>query len=379
MSILETARSRSRIKIFLLKIINRGFFYWQITQRIPFSANRKVYFPYFDLINTHPSFLIFYKNPPLNYSTFKNAKIFHYINSIPESHPNRSFIIEPNDHPLSVSKRSEPNEAIDFIDAAASIYQSELCKKIIVTGERQVALFQRYLPNLERKITIIRGISVAKEVDLLKKYANLRNPTFLCMASDYRKKAVDIVISAWKNSNAKKQSTLIIACPNIPHEMTRSLSDNNIYIIPKAPISKSQKHELYSNAHVVIAPVHTDGGANILEAFEYGIPVITMRSHRDFILRKNGWEIDVPLNFYDEGYGVEWKTWQDYWELLRSLKNRGEFNPAIEKFVSIFDSIAKDPSPLYEMSLNSHFLAKNDFSLTSRNLALREIYLNSIQ
>lgn len=378
MSILDAARNRNGIKLIFLKIMNKGFLYWQIIRRSLINTNQKIYFPYFDLINSHPSFLIFYKIPPLNYSTFNKAKNFHYINSIPESHLNKNFIIEPNDHPLSVSKRSEPYEVINFIGAAASIYQSELCKKIIVTGERQVALFQRYLPNLEQKISIIRGISVAKEIDLLKKYTNLGNLTFLCMASDYRKKAVDIVIAAWKDSNAKKHSTLIIACPNIPYEIAQSLGDHNIHLISDAPISQTLKHRLYSNAHVVIAPVHTDGGANISEAFEYGIPVITMRSYRDCILRENGWEIDVPLNFYDEGYGIEWKTWGDYWELLHSLKIHGKFNPVIEKFVSLFDSITIDPSILYEMSINSHFLAKNDFSITKRNLALREIYSNFV-
>jgi hypothetical protein len=128
----------------------------------------------------------------------------------------------------------------------------------------------------------------------------------------------------------------------------------------------------------MIAPLHVDGGANVIEAFEYGLPVITMRSQRSFIRNGNGWEVNVPFYFYDDGYGKDWPTWVDFWNLVESAKKNHHFDETINSLVNIFEQIACDPQKLKEMGKQSLGLANGIFSLNERNKKLRKIYNSAL-
>jgi hypothetical protein len=117
-----------------------------------------------------------------------------------------------------------------------------------------------------------------------------------------------------------------------------------------------------------------DGGSNTIEAFEFGLPAITMRSQRGFVRESNGWEVETPFYFYDEGYGKEWPTFARFWELVENAKKNHAFDVTIQGMVNIFDEIAKSPEKLFAMGSASYELAKGELSLESRNLALMRIY-----
>ena len=187
-----------------------------------------------------------------------------------------------------------------------------------------------------------------------------------------------MLIEAWKGSNAKYKCRLILACPNIPNDISQSLEKENVHLIHKAPLSEIEKSELYRLAHVAIAPLHVDGGSNVIEAFEHGLPVITMRSQRSFIREGNGWEVAVPFYFYDEGYGKEWPTWSRFWDIIDDAKHNNVFDITVHGFVEVFDEIAKSPEILSVMGKASHELAKGEFSLERRNSALRKIYNDAL-
>ncbi len=353
---------------------------WQVIDRKIHSDTPKVYFPYRNLLYTHPFFLRYYNYPPVAYSNLYNASLCHWVNQVPAARRGVPYVIEPNDHPLAVTGKSEPREVLGGIEAATEIYTHRDCKKILVESEGQLALFRRYLPeSVIRKTEIVRLGAVPHQVDFDKRAANVETPVFLCLASDFKRKAVDLVIQAWVESSAKSKSRLVLACPNVPQEMLGSLEKNNISLIRKAPLSEQEKYDLHSLAHVVIAPLHVDGGANVIEAFEHGLPIITMRSQRSFVREGNGWEIDVPFYFYDEGYGKEWPTWDRFWELLEAAKNDHAFDMTVQGFVDTFDDIARSPEKLVEMGMASYDLAKGEFSLETRNAALRRIYQEALQ
>jgi glycosyltransferase involved in cell wall biosynthesis len=343
------------------------------------SDSLKVYYPYKNLLNTHPIFYRRYQFPPLKYSNINGAVLAHWLNAPESSSPNLPFVIEPNDHPLAVTGLSEPAEVLDSLDRAQDLYAGNNCKKILVEGEGQLELFKRYFSDsVLEKIEIVRLGSIAKPVDFENKFLSINRPVFLCLASDYKRKSVDLVLKAWLESNAKLSCSLLLACPNVPPEIADRVMLNGVRIISVAPLSEIEKHALYRQAHVVIASLHVDGGANIIEAFENGLPVITMRSQRSFVTNLNGWEINVPLYFYDQGYGQYWRTWADFWSVLNQAKEVGEFDQTIQDFVKIFDFIAFNPEKLIIMGRHSHEDALGKFSLTVRNHKLNEIYINSV-
>ena len=380
MSIQETISNKRGRASFSLRLRNRLNLEWQKVSRFVISANPKVYYPYCDLLHTHPSFFRYYERPPLPYSNLFNAELCHWISYIKEKGRGIPYVIEPQDHPLSPAEKSEPGEVLAGIQRVLDTYMDTKCRKILIESEGQRNLFNRYLPDqVLEKTEIIRAGAIVQPVDLGKKFSGVETPVFVCFASDYKKKAVDILIKAWLGFDSKTKCRLILACPNVPSEISDSLAKENIHIISKAPLSSSDKRKLLNSAHVMLAPLHVDGGANVIEAFEYGLPVITMRSQRSFIRDGNGWEVDVPFYFYDEGYGKEWPTWERFWQLLDDAKKKNDFDITVQGFVNIFEEIANSPEKLLDKGKAAYNVASGEFSLETRNATLRRIYSESIR
>lgn len=375
--IISRQQKGSRVR---LRLINRLSEVSQKTFRLFHSDSLKVFYPYRNLLHTHPFFLRYYNYPPLNYSNLFNANLRHWVSYVPRTLEHLPFIIEPQDHPLSVTGQLEPIDVVSRIEVAAEVYMNSNCKKILVESEGQLRLFKNYFPeSVIAKTEIVRLGTMAKSANLKKRLCHGDEIIFLCLASDFQRKAVDLLIQAWHESAAKLRGKLILACPNVPKEMWDLLKKENVELILKAPLTEQEKYELHAAAHVVIAPLHVDGGGNVIEAFEFGLPVITMRSQRSYIRDGNGWEVDVPFYFYDEGYGKEWPTFARFWELVDDAKKNHAFDITIQEFVNILDEIAKSPEMLLVMGNASYELAKGEFSLERRNAALNKIYSEALQ
>lgn len=381
MSIQETITNTRRGRALTLRIINRLNLYWQRVTRFATVSNPKVFYPYRDLLHTHPFFLRYYQFPPLRYSNQFNAILCHWVSFPPKDKcKNVPYVIEPQDHPLSPTGKLEPGEVLADTQQAIDIYMESSCKRILVESEGQLKLFERYLPeSVIEKTQIVRLGAVSKPVYFTKEYTNFKTLIFLCLASDYERKAVDLLIQAWLEFDLRKNCKLILACPNVPNEISDYVINENIEIITEAPLSLAKKNKLLNISHVMIAPLHVDGGANVIEAFEYGLPVISMRSQRSFIRDGNGWEVDVPFYFYDEGYGTDWPTWEHFWKLLDDAKKNNAFDMTVQGFVNVFEEIVKNPERLLNMGKKSYELAQGEFSLETRNQALRVIYSEALQ
>jgi hypothetical protein len=340
-----------------------------------------VYFRYQHInLDLHPWFNRYYKYPPIKYCNFNQANIYHWI-SYPDIMNNKPFIVEPNDHPLSVVGAlkggfSEPKDIIKNRQKAIDlVYLNPACKKIIVESSGQLELFERYCPEILYKCEILRIGTIPKK-NYLKTQNQKKSLVFLCLASDFKKKAIDLILDSWFNFPDKKKHKLVIACPNIPKNYMEKAKGENIKIILKAPLSEVEKDELHRNADIAIGPLHIDGGSNLLEGMEYGLPFITMRSQRsnDQMLNNSGIVVDVPFYFYDKGYGLEWPTWDSFYMLLEEAKSRGEFDKTKQGFIDAFTFFSQNPDKISEMSEGSYDLATNEYSLKKRNKRLKEIY-----
>jgi len=380
MSIQETISSQKKGQVFLDKLKSRLHLEWQKISRLSNISKEKIYYPYQNLFYTHPFFERYYRQPPVKYCNYYKAELCHWVSFLPKKKlRDVPYIIEPQDHPLSPAGESEPAMVLNLLKKTTDTYMSSNCKKILVESEGQLNLFKRYLPDsVMKKTEIVRLGAVPKIESIEEKDKKSEKLTFVCLASDYKRKAVDLLISAWLEFSLKSKCQLILACPNIPHDVSMLIESENINVIKKAPLSAQDKHMLLSSADIVIAPLHVDGGANVLEAFEYGLPVITMRSQRSFIRNNNGWEVDVPFYFYDDGYGKEWPTWDVFWKLLDDAKTNHEFDITVQGFVNVFEEIARSPEILLKMGKSSYNLACGEFSLERRNEKLRNIYRESL-
>lgn len=388
MSIQEISRKKLKRRLIKIFHIARVVRFPSLTlEKIHRAINHDslmVYFRYQHLsLDIHPWFERHYRFPPVNYCNFKQARCYHWI-SFPDILNEKPFIVEPNDHPLSIvgSLSPVPIEPGDVLrnkeKTIALVYLNPQCKKILVASRGQWELFERYCPEVLNKCEIVRGGTIPQKDNLADAKRSTGRINFLCLASDFIKKGVDLLLDAWFEFPDRRKHQLIVACPFVPEKYKVKASKENVMFILKAPLSNQEKDKLYRKAHVAIGPLHTDGGVNIMEAMEYGLPIITMRSQssKDQVMNKNGIVVDVPFYFYDEGYGVKWPTWGGFFRLLEDAKFNGDFDVAKEGFVKAFTFFSRNPEQIKEMGKRSYELASNEHSLIRRNQQLLKIYKN---
>lgn len=336
----------------------------------------KVYYPYrFNTLDLHPFFERYYTSPPLKYSNINDSDIFYWVSS--PLFRDKAFILEPNDHPLSPSLKPEPIDAIRNVNIALDIYSDDNCKKIVVESDGALELYKHYVPDIINKCEVIHIGAIARKtpnnLNLDKLEKGIR---FLCLASDYRDKGVDLIVLSWLNCPATKNSSLVIACPNVPENIQNMCINKRVAFVNKGPLTKKNKICLYRNADVVLAPTHIDGGGNVYEALEYGLPVITMRNQRATDqINNNGFIIDTPFYYYDKDkFGFEWKTFADFISALIEAKKNGAFDCVTNGFIDNFKLLIENPQMVIEMGAASYSLARNELSLERRNRKLLKMF-----
>jgi len=341
-----------------------------------------VYYRYkYKIFPFHPAFERYYEHPPLRYCLFRSARLYHWLHH-PDVINQKPFVIEPNDHPFAPAIEYEPEKNLQKKEDVLKLYQTAQCKKILVESSGQMELFKYYFPEILSKCEIIRlGAIPRVSIDEIKS-KNTQNLTFLCLASDFVLKGVDLIIDSWCALKSKDNIKLILCCPNVPESYRKKISaEKTIILNTKAPLNESEKHQLHLQAHVVLAPLHIDGGGNVIEAMEYGLPIITFRCQRsaDQVMNKNGFIVDVPFYYYDtEGWGIRWKTKEEFLKILENSKKNGGFSKTLEELTSHYQFFQKNPTAAIEMGVKSLLLAENEFSLKNRNTKLLIIYKTAL-
>jgi hypothetical protein len=352
----------------------------EIAQRelLTIGVKQKVFFPYRASF-IHPAFNESKNNPPLHYVNKHNARLFHYIQGANQTGIEENHIIEVIDHALSLLAPYNGyaltcQEYVEQVPIAKKLYDSPKLTKILFTSEGQRKVFRRYFPDDELfKKTKVLPLAWHDNTDKAKKQFD-KDRNFLFIASHYQTKGVAIVLDAWGRYVASNpNATLTLVSHDIPKEIEHQLH-SSITLIKQAPLSKVLKEQLYTTSDVAIATTLTDGVTPI-EATSYGKPVIVFRAQHseDFINRENGILVDVPINIYDEGYGIEWKTNDEYLTHLELYYEEGRFQTTIEKLVDAF-RFFDDPRNMSKFTQNAIKKYHEYYRVELRNKVLIELY-----
>jgi len=355
----------------------------QIFSRFFTKKEIKVFFRYYTN-KTHPSFKRFYERPPVPWSNAINYDLAHWIN-YPAWKNNTPYIIEINDHPLSaVSYKArglhEPFDILKHIQDAYDVYADKNCVKIVMSDngfESCRNLFEYYFGNeFSHKFTRINSPGCIPKVTYADFDSGNNNKLGVaCLASDYELKGVDLVVEAWQSIPIHRGWKLYIACPNMPEEvLDRTKFDKSIVVINKAPLSDTEKHKILSRCAITLAPMHVHGGANIIEGMEYGHAIIYFEIHFD-VFDTVGEKILVPYHFYvPSSYGLDWKSFDDFREILRRDKKRGIFSNTTQSLASAISKKIQDLNGLIELRKKVLKHAYGEYSLSARNLGLKRLY-----
>ena len=345
-----------------------------------FFTDKRIYFPYKVSLN-HPAFNELKNNPPVKYSNKHNAKLFHYIQGSGRSSLDKKehIILEVIDHALSLlapynGYKLTFNEYIQQVAIARTLYLSPELKKIIFISEGQKEVFKKYFPeDIILKKSVVIPLAWLDNTEKTKSKIN-DSRNFLLIASNYQTKGVQLVLDAWnKYILTNPKATLTLVSHDIPKEIEESLH-NSVILIKEAPLPIHLKDELYSKSDVAIATTLTDG-VTAIEATSYGKPIIIFRMQHaeDLIDNNNGILVDTPINLYDDGYGIEWKTIDEYIEFIDRFYNEGKFEFTIKELIDTFIAF-EDSNTLESLTQNAVAKYHKSYRIEVRNKMLKEIY-----
>ncbi len=363
---------------FLRKFSNLILIVKQIIARFFQVRQPKIFFRYINL-HTHPTFFRYYENSPVKWANFYNFDLAHWIN-YPAFICKKPFILEVNDHPLSAvsyhhSGVKEPIEILSYIGDAKKVYEHKLCKKILIPSDGFKKLFHFYFGNeFDHKFIQVHspGCLPRESIDFFNEDLPI---IFSCLASDYFSKGVDILIDAWLNLSNKNKAKLILACPNIPEERLKYLNlQEGVEVIRKAPLSNQEKKDILTRSSVTLAPTHIHGGGNIIEGMEYGHSIVYFETHNTEF-KNIGSEIQMPYHFYlPSEYGISWKTFKEFSQILISDKNSGKFISATNTLTERLLNIINQPNLINQNRAFVFGKAQEEFSLKNRNKVLQNLY-----
>lgn len=394
---IQISRSRKLIhriqaKLGLDSVWDRYLLKYQMHERARFTRNssdqqilRVYYHPY--SVNTHPYIKdrMYGACAPLPWSNFIDSNVSHFLQR-PESVV-KPYFIEPNDQILTLGRHfgaKTPFEIVKKLDDIKELIASKNFKGLLIGEDGLEAQFIHYfgsdLIHKLYKYPQMRCIpQVAPEQLTLK--SDIKGLRFLFLASDFKLKAVDLLIESWINVARLNQATLTIACPSIPLTLLEKIkSIKSIKIIKQAPLSKKIKRLLLSNADISICLTHVDGGANAWEALEYGHPLILNTYHRSDYLTKNqnGVVIDFPNQFYRLGeYGYRFNSIEEYMNNVEADIRQGKYDLAQTVLTEKIQAYIDNPQLVHDHSIRSLQLA-DDQSVTKSNERLINIYTEGL-
>jgi hypothetical protein len=345
-----------------------------------------VYYHYKSL-NTHPYIAerMYGECAPLAWSNYPEADVAHFLQK-PESVAN-PYYIEPNDQILTPGVyfgARKPFEIIKRLDDIKSLIASDKFKGLLIGDDDLEVQFVHYfgtdLIHKLYKYPQMRCIPRKKTEEI--KFPTEQNRLhFLFLASDYKLKAVGLLIESWLSIRRPDDAILTIACPNIPeNELDNLRSIKSIKIIKEAPLSVKTKKILLLNADISICLTHVDGGANAMEGIEYGHPIITNTFHRSNYLTKNqnGVVVDFPNQFYRLGeYGFRFNSIEEYMANVESEMVQGRYDLAKSSLAEKIQAYIDSPEIVYEHSVKSLQLAYEQ-SVVKSNERLLEIYREGV-
>jgi len=358
--------------------------YSQFIQRIFrfFKSDSDIFYPY-KTSYTHPYYIQQYygKISPFIWCNFRPAKTLWFIQHPPKGLDlnNKSIIIEPNDHILTISVyfgASSPKECIEKVPKVAELISSDNIKAIFLADNEVRDQFIYYFgyKNIDkvRMFSMMRCDLKISAKDLC--VVENEKPVFICLISDYKIKALKILLDAWAMLDRK--SKLILVFHNPPEDVKLTIeADQSIELISKKILKNPLRDRLFKESSVSVALTHIDGGTNAKEGIEYGHAIITNDNHRasSLISNNNGYIIPFKNKYYEVGrYGVDWNSFDEYLTIVENDYLNGEYEESINTLVMNMQELIDDPNILLSMRRKSIELA-NINSYENCNIAIRNM------
>jgi len=340
-----------------------------------FRDNRHIYMQK----SEHPFWKSYQTFPPAPYTLRKLARLCHFLNFVPKDNT-KPFIID-YEHVLMMSGKSRDYVyMINSVNKIQRQLESKECQAIFVPSQGAIRETSRYvdISNIRNKIHIVRPIYPIQPEN----QHNHKGPfTILTIGNKFWGKGIPIAIEAFRILRKKYETDIRMQLVSSDVPLNYPLPKGvNLLNVPM--MTDRLRSKLFRNGHVMILPNLQDSFVVYLEAMAFGVPIIATRIYdKDELILdgQTGYLIDTPISMYDGAFGIEWKTWDHFQEIVRAKFKQGDFSEMVDEIVTKTELLINDINLIRNMGAAAQKLQREKFSPETRNKQVRKIYNQIIE
>lgn len=328
----------------------------------------------------HPVWSTYASCPPLRYAPYPIADLCHWVDSLHADHYLKKDHVLDIEHIFILAKKDNPHYVVDWYrvlkdrDFINQKIADPRCKTVFTFSKGLMKHCQSFVDeSLWPKFDY-----VYPAYPVQKEYQKPESDTFniLVISSRYTEKGVPEALRAFKILRERhgERVTMDLVLHDLPSDciLPEGVTRHAIF-----QMNHAIKERLYHKADVFFLPCLGETVMCFVEAYAFGVPVVTTRIHHgDEFVREGqtGFLVQAPLFPFSEGFGTRWKTSHDYLRELETMRATGELESVVEESVAVLDSMISGRVDLAEMRRAARRFHAECFAPEVRNRKLLHIY-----
>jgi len=312
-------------------------------------------------------------HPPVAYVTQEQARLCHFIGHVPKN--NRKPFIKEIEHVLYVPGLAR-NCAARLREASRieRQYHSENCKAIFGPSDsviRQVAYHISTL-GIEDKLHVVLP-AYPDQPDNTHEHTGPF--TILTISNKFWGRGIPLAIEVFKRLREKygQNVRMKLVCEDVPVDYPLA---EGLELIRVHQLSRDLRYKLYREANVFLVLSLMEHCVD-LEAIAHGVPTVSTPTFDKggwILPGQTGYIVDPPFSLYDESFGIKWKTWNQFQEIVKIRFERGDLSYMITEAIAHVESLMNNPDQLKKMGQAAQKLQREKHSFEARNKQIRQIY-----
>ena len=320
----------------------------------------------------------YWTHPPVPYVSRKEARLCHFIGRVPK-HNNTPFIKEI-EHVLFVPGMSR--DYVARLREAPRIereFRSENCKAIFGAADSVLRQVSRHIDTsgMEDKLHLVRT-AYPDQPDNTYEH---RSPfTILTISNRFWGRGIPLAIEVFRELRKQygKAVQMKLVCDDVPADYPLV---EGLDLIRVHQLDSDLRYKLYREADVFLLLSLMQFGV-ILEAMAHGVPSVSTPNgdQGGWILPgQTGLIVKPPFSLYDESWGLEWETWNQFLKIVKARFEHGDLSYMITEATAHIEFLMNNPDQLKKIGQAAQSLQRKKHSIEARNMKIRQVYAEILQ
>jgi len=317
-------------------------------------------------------------HPPVVSVPRAEARLCHFMGRVPVN--NKKPFIKDIQHVLFTDGLSR-DYALMLAQAprVEQQFHSELCKGVFVFSDSSLRQVSDHIDTtgIEDKLHIVLPAYPDQPDNLHEKAGPF---TVLTISNKFWGRGIPLAIEVYRELRKRygEDVCMKLVCDDVPKSYPRVAG---LEIICKRRIGGKLKRKLYREADVFLLLSLMQFGVN-LEAMAHGVPTVsTPNFDRGGWIQpeETGFVVQPPLWHYGEGFGTEWKTWNEFQATVKSKFDCGDLAYMTTEAIAHLDFLINNSDEVKRMGRASQEHQRTKHSPGPRNEQVRRIYADILR